>query len=72
MENLAKVCEEKMKDQNAKIKALCQRIPVVDLDSSSQVTTFLTFLSKEIQNLSSYCIYISWYTHILLHLSNLD
>lgn len=70
MENLAKFCKEKMKDQNTKIKALCQRIPVVDLDSSSQVTSLLTFLSNEIENLNSYCIFMSWYTRTLLHLSN--
>lgn len=48
MENLANVCEEKIKDQNAEIKALGKRIPAVDLDSSSRVTSLLTFLSNEI------------------------
>lgn len=72
MENLAKFCEEKMKDQNTKIKALSQRIPVVDLDSSSQLTSLLTFLSNEIENLNSYYVFISWYTCTLLHLSNFN
>lgn len=48
METLAKVCEEKMKDQNTKIKVVCQRIPAANLDSISQVTSLLMFLSNEI------------------------